>query len=308
MASRNHLGIIHFSSELREGSRIDQSTIEDIRQMLPNFIVIGSQKAGTTSLYRVLSRHPEIFMPEKKELNFFFRQGEYEKGISYYEEYFEAAPARAKTLGEASPGYICHPEAAARIAFHMPNVKLILTVRNPVDRAYSQYWSDRRHLSQSLSFEEAVEHHLETSYEPGRVGYFSRGVYAPYIREYLEHFDRSQLLILSFDELRNRPTDFYHRCFEFLGVDPAFDDPAITHAHNPSSTWDNPAYNFFIRHPGVTRWLPKRGRGLLFKGKRRVIEYPPMHAEVESKLLDFYEPWNSELSKLLGMDLSAWKK
>lgn len=277
-------------------------------KMLPNFLVIGSQKAGTTSLHRVLSRHPEIFMPEKKELNFFFKEGEYEKGIGYYEHYFEGTPADAKAVGEASPGYICHPEAAARIAFHIPDIKLIVTVRNPIDRAYSQYWSDRRNLSQPLSFEQAAERYLETSYGLGRVGYFSRGVYAPYIREYLEHFERSQLLVLSFDELSERPADFYRRCFEFLEVDLDFTDPSIERAHNPSSTWDNPIYNLFMRFPGLTRALPGRSRGVFLKGKRRVIEYPRMAAAVESKLQDFYEPWNQELSQLLGMDLSDWKK
>lgn len=101
----------------------------------PDFLIIGSQKAGTTSLYHALRLHPEVFVPEKKELNFFFLEDEYARGLDYYARYFEPAPAGIKAVGEASPGYICHPETPARIAAALPDAKLVLTVRNPIDRA-----------------------------------------------------------------------------------------------------------------------------------------------------------------------------
>ena len=120
--------------------------------MLPNFIILGSQKAGTTSLYQVLKQHPEIFMPAKKELNFFFHKAEYAKGQNYYQRYFKNAPVNARAIGEASPGYICHPETPKRIHRLLPNAKLIVTVREPISRAYSQYWDNRRSLSEFINF------------------------------------------------------------------------------------------------------------------------------------------------------------
>jgi hypothetical protein len=240
--------------------------------MLPNFLVAGSQKAGTSTLHRVLSLHPEIFLPQKKELNFFFLEREYAKGIEYYERWFEDAPAGVKAVGEASPGYICHPDAPERIKANLPNVKLIMTVRNPIDRAYSQYWSDVRNLSRPHTFEDVVERFLETEYRPGQVGYFSRGVYAPYIKRYLALFPRAQLLILPFDDLRNQPAEFYRRCFEFLGVDPDFSDPSFEQSFNAAYVWDNPVYNFLLDHPRYTKYLPGHLKGRIFRGKKRVIE------------------------------------
>ena len=137
--------------------------------MLPNFIVIGSQKAGTTSLYEVFRGHPQIFMPEKKELNFFFQESEFARGQSYYEEYFAATSAGAIAVGEASPGYICHPDVPARIHAMVPDARLIVTLRNPIERAYSQYWDNRRRLAEPLTFEEVMATALEESYRKGRL-------------------------------------------------------------------------------------------------------------------------------------------
>ena len=152
--------------------------------MLPNFLVIGSQKAGTTSIYHVLKAHPQIFQPERKEINYFFHEEEYAKGENWYRQYFENIPEGVKALGEATPGYIVHPEAPARIHRLLPDAKLILTVRHPVNRAYSQYWDNRRSLSEYRSFEEVVEIALEANYAPGRLGYFSRSTYIQYIQRF----------------------------------------------------------------------------------------------------------------------------
>lgn len=159
--------------------------------MLPTFLVIGSQKAGTTSIYNVLKKHPQIFMPETKEINFFFHEYLYSRGIEFYELYFNSE--KSDVIGEASPGYICHPEAPRRIKKHLPNVKLILTVRNPIDRAYSQYYDNRRQLSETRPFHQTLFTALSDEYSPGECGYFSRGIYIKYIKRYLEYFHHDQL-------------------------------------------------------------------------------------------------------------------
>ena len=230
--------------------------------MLPNFIILGSQKAGTTSLHRVLKQHPEIFMPEKKELNFFFHDSEYAKGEAYYQAFFAPALSTAKAIGEASPGYICHPQAPERIHRLVPEAKLIVTVRNPIDRAYSQYWDNRRSLSESMTFPEAIETTLEATYQPGKLGYFSRGTYLQYIHRYLALFPENSLLVLCFEELRNHPQKFYRRCFKFLGVDPDFICPEMAQAANPAEIWNNPLYRWFFNNPHRARRLPARLRRL----------------------------------------------
>ena len=274
--------------------------------MQPNFLIIGSQKAGTTSLYHVLKEHPQVFLPERKEVNYFFLQSEYDKGFENYLAHFEPAPPEALAIGEASPGYICHPLAPARIHRRLPEAKLILTVRHPVERAYSQYWDNRRSLSEHRTFEQSVVAALQATYHPEKLGYFSRGTYIQYIHRYLEHFDRDQLLVLLFDDLHSDPHAFYRRVFEFLGVDPDFTTPAMTKSFNPAANWPNPLYRFFFNQPSRTRWLPAKLRRFTFFGARKIWRYPPMQPETRQKLLDFYHTWNAQLAEFLSRDLSAW--
>lgn len=273
----------------------------------PNFLIIGSQKAGTTTLYHVLRQHPQIYLPEKKELNFFFHDDFYQQGWDAYSRYFENAPSEALAIGEASPGYICHPQAPQRIARHLPDTRLILTVRHPVRRAYSQYWDNRRHLSETLTFAKAAEHYLEDDYHPGRRGYFSRGVYWRYIQRYLDFFPRERLLVLVFEDLQRDPETFYRRIFTFLGVDPDF-QADFSARHNPARIWHNPFYRYFLDHPRATRYLPRKARRLVMWGRQIPWRYPPMEPALYERLQAFYAPWNAALADFLGRDLHEWNE
>ena len=245
-------------------------------------------------------------MPERKEINYFFLQSEYDRGVENYQQYFaEAAPDKI-AVGEASPGYICHPMAPTRIKRLLPDAKLILTVRHPVDRAYSQYWDNRRSLSERHTFEQVVETALESTYHPERLGYFSRGTYIQYIQNYLDYFPRENLLVLLFEDLHTSPQSFYRQAFEFLGVDADFTTPAMMESFNPAAAWENPVYQWYFRKPARTRYLPARLRRFTFYGKRTPWQYPPMLPETRQKLLDFYRPWNAELAGFLGRDLADW--
>lgn len=269
---------------------------------LPHFLIIGSQKAGTTTLYHVLRQHPQLYLPARKELNFFFHDALYRRGLEYYAHFFDAAQP-GQLCGEASPGYICHPQAPERIFRALPAVKLILTVREPIERAYSQYWDNRRHLSEWRTFDEVVALYLEDEYQPGRVGYFSRGVYIRYIRRYLEFFPSEQLLVLDFNDLREKPTVFYRRVFEFLGVDSTFDPLPHHRAYNPATIWKNPFYRFVFRHPAWTRHLPAPMRRLFFWGTRERFSPPPITEVTRRRLEAFYAPWNEELFAFLNHHL-----
>jgi len=276
--------------------------------MLPNFLIIGSQKSGTTSLYHVLRQHPEVFMPERKEVNFFFLEQEYQRGPNYYQHYFTPAPSTAIAIGEASPGYICHPQVPERIHSLLPDTKLILTVRNPIDRAYSQYWDNRRSLSEHRTFTQVVDSALEPTYHPKQLGYFSRGTYIQYIQRYQAFFPPENLLVLPFDDLRHSPGSFYRRIYQFLGVDPDFHTPAMTTSFNPAAVWKNPLYRWFFSQPARTRMLPARLRRFTFFGARTPWQYPPMDPDLRQTLVEFYRPWNNQLGEYLGRDLSHWNR
>jgi len=266
---------------------------------LPDFLIIGSQKAGSTTLYHVLRQHPQLYLSPRKEINFFFHDDLYERGVAFYERFFQGA-APGQLCGEASPGYICHPQAPERIFRLLPRVRLILTVREPIARAYSQYWDNRRHLSEWRTFDEIARLYLDENYQPGKPGYFSRGVYIRYIQRYLEFFPARQLLVVAFEEMLKSPSAFYRRIFEFLEIDTEFDPLPYHRAYNPSSIWKNPLYLYFFRHPSRTRWLPAAARRLLFWGPKESFSPPPIAAATRQKLEAFYRPWNEALFAFLG--------
>ncbi len=275
---------------------------------LPNFLIIGSQKAGTTSLYHVLRKHPEIYMPDTKEVNYFFYENKYSKGIEYYKNYFSNVPQSVQVVGEASPGYICHPLVPERIKRDLPDIeKLIVTVRNPVDRAFSQFTDNLRHLEAELTFDEAFDTAMNEVFEPGKLGYFSRGTYIQYIEKYVQLFGRDRLLVLVFEDLKTDPVSFYGKCFEFLGVDPEFQCPEMDRKFNASNIWSNPVYSWFFKRPRNTRFLTPQLQRLLCRGKQRRYE-ALMSPEIRNRLVEFYKPWNDRLSEFLGRDLSDWNQ
>ncbi len=274
--------------------------------MLPNFLIIGSQKAGTTSLYRILKQHPQIFMADKKEINFFFKDDEYARGSQAYSKHFTDS-ANQLARGEASPGYICHPDAPARIHALLPDVKLILTVRDPIKRAISQYWDNRRHLNESHTFAQAIDLYLSDEYHPDTIGYFSRGVYMRYIHNYLEYFPRENLLVLPFEEMIAGSENFYKRIFAFLGVDEEFSSEDFDEAFNPTEVWKNPLYQMLIRRPRYQKNIPAKLRRLFYWGKKMRFSAPPIDDISRKRLEDFYRPWNDELREFLGRDLKEWR-
>lgn len=276
--------------------------------MLPTFLIIGSQKAGTTTIYNVFKKHPQIFLSEEKEANFFFLDHIYKKGIDHYKKFFKNAKYHFDAIGEASPGYICHPFAPLRIKKYLPDVKLILTVRNPIERAYSQYWDSRRKLEESLTFKETLFIALSDNYEPGKRGYFSRGIYIRYIERYLKYFGRKQLLILVFDDMIDNPLSVYKMCFRFLNVDDSFECAEMRQKFNPMTIWNNPIYKLFFYKPKYSAYLPHFIKKPLFFGHKIPYDYPSMDDMSKARLKEFYSVPNKQLSNFIKRDLSHWNR
>lgn len=170
-------------------------------------------KSGTTSLYYYLQAHPEIFMPAIKELDFFTAEMNWKRGWRWYERQFTLAGSDIKAVGEASTTYTKYPQyagVAQRIAEHLPDARLIYIIRDPIDRIRSQY---QHHVAIGIErapFEEAV---LENPYYVD----FSR--YACQIEQYLEHFPREQLLIVTSEDLRRERVATLGKVYDFVGVD-----------------------------------------------------------------------------------------
>ncbi len=199
----------------------------------PSYLVIGAQKAGTSSLYQTLNEHPQLIPAREKEVHFFDLN--YPKGIAWYHDHFPLSTGKNQQTGEASPYYMYHPLAAERVCNYNPAMKLIALLRNPIDRAYSHYHHIRGYgLEDLTSFEAAIEaEHLrlegldqelrsgnqEVSLRHRHWSYLSRGCYAQQLNTWLAHFPREQLLLLTSESLFDQPDESLQSCFEFLGLD-----------------------------------------------------------------------------------------
>ena len=197
---------------------------------LPDFLILGAQKAGTTALYAYLRWHPGITGPSWKEVSYFDRH--YRRGASWYRGHFPIG-AGDRLVGEASPGYLFHPLAPERVRTTVPEAKLIALLRDPVDRALSHYHHEVALGREPLSFEEAIDAEPERTRGEehrmvGEPGYFShawwdytylaRGRYAEQLERWLAVFPPEQLFVVASEELASDSGQTYSRVLEFLGA------------------------------------------------------------------------------------------
>lgn len=219
---------------------------------LPNFLLIGAAKSGTSALYNYLWQHPEIYMSDNKEPNFFALEGEKvcfngpgaeiinAKSVTSLAEYetLFAGASDEKAVGEASVLYLYHPQAAARIRDYIPNVKLIAVLRNPVDRAYSSYLHmvrDGREpaagFTQALDVEpERIRDNWAHIWHYQRLGY-----YYQQLQSYYALFPRQQIAVFTYDAFAADPQNVIRQVFRFLKVDPAF-EPDVSLRYNISGS------------------------------------------------------------------------
>ena len=298
-----------------------------IRGSLPSFLLIGTNKSGTSTLYHVLKAHPQVFLPYKKELHFFNDDGNYAKGRGWYiESFFEGAPASAVS-GDITPNYLYFgekviPRIAATYGDALPRMVVIL--RDPVARAYSRYWHHRRvDGREPLSFEEALEAEPERlradaagDASRGRfpLAYFHGGLYGEQLERYFAAFPRDRFHVMFFDDLQRDFDGTVRGLLAFLGVDTTVAIEAVR-AHQASVT----------RAAGLDSWLRSRAlvgrfvkgvlpdvalsrvRKLLRRLFLRPFTYPPMHPDTERSLRARYEPDVAKLEALIGRDLTAWR-
>jgi hypothetical protein len=187
-----------------------RKTMEN-RRRWPNLFIVGAVKAGTTSLYRYLNQHPDIYMSPTKEPDYFTQD---DADTDAYLRLFEGA-SEEKILGEATPWYLSRPGTAERIKRACPDAKVIIMLREPVSRAYSHYLMDVRNDMQTSDVWEAVQ----KDYRVPEHGYVKLGLYCQQVARYIDVFG-DHVLVVFFEELVRDPRGTLEGVLDFLGVDP----------------------------------------------------------------------------------------
>ena len=283
---------------------------------LPNFLIIGAPRCGTTSLAIWLGEHPDVFVSTPKELHFFNKPKNLELGLDWYREQFAAA-GDAHAVGEGTPNYMLPTPAIDAIAETLPEVRLIACLRDPVARAYSN-WRLSVSLGgiESRSFTEAVEQELAARRDPLErpwrtwrdtpgigMDYVARGDYLPQLERLCEIWGRERLHVVLFDDLSRDPHAVFAQTCEFLDVDPDVVPPTL-----------GVNFNSFRSH------TPRRGDRVLARFahgravlERRLATERAAGSEVVPQpardlLRAHFAPRNAQLAEWLGRDLSAWDR
>lgn len=297
--------------------------------MMPNFFIVGTAKAATTSLYHYLVQHPQIYMSSQKEPNFFCTDGrppDYrgpgdDEAINRttvydpaaYQALFAEARGR-RAVGEASTWYLYVPEAAWRIRQAVPDARILAVLRNPVQRAYSSYL----HLSlqqreRSPRFADALRDEadrIRANWAP-IWHYRSMGFYYDQVHRYIELFGPERVLVVLHEDVTADLGGVLHRVFTFLGVDPDF-TPAAVPKHNATGVPKSSTVHALLHRPGLVKallrpLLPARLRLRLALALRAMnMRRPALDPVLQRDLVATYRDDVLRLQHLLRRDLSSW--
>ena len=276
--------ISHLKNTVRKSDTHYRQMTSQMR-LLPDFAVIGAQKCGTTSLYRLVTQHPCVKRAARKEVHYFDMN--FKRGVNWYRAQFPLLAykhyaKRVRKLdiitGEASPYYLFHPHVPKRMAALIPQAKLIVLLRNPVERTYSHYHHELRRNIETLSFEDAIaieEERLKDeidkllndetyySFKHQHFSYLSRGIYVDQLKAFEKYFDREQILILKSEDFFSNTSQMVERVFEFLNL---------------------------------PEWRPKELESF------NTGSYSKITPQMRTYLSDYFAPHNQRLYEYLGVD------
>ena len=288
--------------------------------MKVDFFIVGAPKAGTTSLYHYLNEHPEIVMSRQKETDYFSDEDLQKQGLYYgknrintlekYHSLFQNVDQ--KKIGEASVSYLFYEDVPQKIKAYNSNGKIIIMLRNPVDRAFSHYLMDYRLGLISKSFESILENKKKDIkaalfYQQ----YIELGQYFGQVKRYIEKFGKENVTIIFYYDFKNHVVKEVQKVYEFLEVDSKY-RAKIENKHNtysmPKNNWIRLIYSFVSFRKILNRILPKRKvrkikEKLFIKSKK-----PKLSDVLRARLINLYAHDIKQLEELLSVDLSQWKK
>ena len=294
---------------------------------MPNFLILGAPKAGTTALYRYLKEHPQVYMSPIKEPKFFALEGEkidfrgpydwkkdYITDIETYCALFKEVSDEV-AIGEASPWYLHISKAPERIQHHIPDARLIAILRDPVERAYSQFLSLVRQglepLTDFAQAMEAEEDRIRNNWSP-RWHYKQRGFYYAQLKHYFDLFDRSQIRVYLHEDFKTNSISVMQDIFRFLDVDDTF-VPDTSQKHNMTYIHRNKVLHKLLKEQNPLKSILKP---LISSSLREGIKTnlttlnigkrPQIQPKVREQFIQEYREDILKLQELIQRDLSAW--
>jgi len=314
-----------FESSLKREGTIRDQEFENVQRSeilpdpRPNFFIVGAAKAGTTSMHAYLAEHPQVFMSDLKEPHFFSDfcvAPQFDNFMpivrdpNEYQRLFQAS-AGFKAIGEASPSYLCDDEAAQRIKAAVPDARIIISLRDPVQRAYSQYLMEYFEGNETLPFGEALAADQDRPEKGWGVSfqYIELGLYASQVERYLKTFGSDAVMVVLFEEFVRDTEKVMHEIAGFLGVDPSlFPEGVFESAHNPYEETRGQFARAVLRSRPIRLFAKKRLPLWLRSFVRNRILFrngvkPQMDPDLARKLRETFAADIERLEKVLGRKL-----
>jgi Sulfotransferase domain len=291
----------------------------------PSFFIVGAPKCGTTSLCHYLGQHPDIFIPELKELNFFASDLDLHRYYGSEREYVDAFQNQLgkKICGEGTVWYLYSETAASEIKSFNRDAKIIISLRSPSDMAYSLYrhriyvgCENIHDFSTALEQQErdadcATDHHAHWQNVTGRI-YTLVPMYYQQVARYLDVFSHLSVKIVLFEDLKDSASKVYNQICQFIGVSP--DSSPALDIQNPGKQWKSNKLQSWQRHPPESikrmwHFLPLSMRSAIsrhVRGLNTRVAAPALESDLRRRLNDLFRPDVARLSELIGRDLTHW--
>jgi hypothetical protein len=260
----------------------------------PTFIGLGGQKCASSWLHAIFADHPQAYVSTPKELDFF--SSHFERGFQWYERHFTAATPDHLAIGEISPSYLPDSDAPARAHAYNPQLRILVALRDPVERAYSNFLHDVRlgyYRSGTPSFEEALANNPM---------YVEQSRYARHLRRWMQYFPASQFLIVLQEEIHQKPSDLARQVYRFLAISTRHESTSVARRANESYLPKSRSTEQLIRTLGRT--VRKSGFGWLDRAARRSGIIAAIHRKNRLDIRSLVQPMQDETRSMLNATLA----
>jgi len=286
---------------------------------IPNFFIVGAPKAGTTSLYHYLEEHPDVYMSPIKETNYFSYNEIKEQGLFYNEEYINTKEQylaqftgvkNEKAIGEASVSYLFYNGVAEKIKAFNPDAKIIIVLRNPVERGFSHYLMDRRLGFVNMSYQDILD---KKKYDKTGKLYYQQyielGLYYNQLQQYFSVFDKARVKVFLYEDLQKNIQALVKELYNFLEVDADF-LPDLEKKHNAFIAPKNPVieklYKYKLIRSGAKLFLGSSMQQFMKNNLFSKEKKPVLDHHLQQQLLDIYKDDIERTAVLINRNINNW--